>query len=90
MLLRGDGCEDEDLGPARCGLDVTTAQGFANVIEFVRIFERKARRPARIGLDEVDFYLGDELPFMYQLGLPPGCHFRLSMKSAVHLAGSGR
>ena len=89
-LLNGGGGKDEDLGLAGCGLDVATAQGFANIVEFVRIVKGEIRRPAGIGLDQVDFHLGHELPFMYELGLPPDVHFLLSMKSSVHLAGSGR
>jgi hypothetical protein len=90
LRLRSYRSQNVDTGQAAGTFHIATAQGAADIVELVSIFQRQTGGPTFLGLDQFDVDFGNVTAFMNQFTLSLLHHFRLVIKSLLHLSGSGR
>ena len=70
--------------------NVAPSQGDTHAIQLANVVERQVGSPTVIGIDQLDFDLGDILAFVKEFGVFASVHGFLPLKSCVHFSGSGR
>jgi hypothetical protein len=88
--LQGNGCQREDARQPHRRCQITPSQGFADVIQLVRLIQAQIRRPAVVRLDEINVNLGHVPSFMDQFRMVACFHCFLFKKSGVQRSGVGR
>src|SRR5690606_11954830 len=61
-------CEAIDTAELRCGSNIASSQGLADLVEFIGVIEGEVRRPVFVADDQLDVNLGDKLAFSQKFG----------------------